>query len=288
MVGSRTDCIVGTKFRIIAATLKSITKPRFCKVREEPHGCSRRRCLRPRQAARSDHRPARRPACRRSSGRDQGDRHLPHRRVHPVGRRPRGAVSGDPRPRGRRHRRRCRRGRHDGEKGRPRHPALHPGMPQLPVVPVAQDQSVHRDPHHPGPGRDARRHVAVFARWQETAPLYGLLDLRQFHRAAGNRGGENPRRRAVRQGLLYRLRRHHRHRRGDQHRQGRAGRESDRVRARRHRAQRHPGAAARRRRHDHRRRSQPGQEGLGRALRHDALRQSEGGRRRPRRPSGRT
>ena len=41
-------------------------------------------------------------------------------------------------------------------------------------------------------------------------PLYGLLDLRQFHRAAGDRGGENPRGRAVRQGLLHRLRRHHR------------------------------------------------------------------------------
>ena len=33
-------------------------------------------------------------------------------------------------------------------------------------------------------------------------------------------------RRAVRQGLLYRLRRHHRHRRGDQHREGRARRQS--------------------------------------------------------------
>ena len=31
--------------------------------------------------------------------------------------------------------------------------------------------------------------------------------------------------RAVRQGLLHRLRRHHRRRRGDQHRQGRAGRQ---------------------------------------------------------------
>ena len=35
------------------------------------------------------------------------------------------------------------------------------------------------------------------------------------------------------------------------------------------------GAAPGRRRHDHRRRSQPGQEGLGRTLRHDAFRQSE-------------
>ena len=105
-------------------------------------------------------------------------------------------------------------GRDLGEKGRPRHPALHAGMPAVPVVPVAQDQPLHRDPRHAGPGRDARRHLALLARWQEAAPLHGLLDLRQFHRAAGNRGGENPRGRAVRQGLLHRLRRHHRHRRG--------------------------------------------------------------------------
>ena len=69
-----------------------------------------------------------------------------------------------------------------------------------------------------------------------------------------------------------------------QHRQGRARRQGDRVRPRRHRPQRHPGPAARRRRHDHRRRPQQRQEGVGRALRHDALRQPEGGRRRPRRP----
>ena len=135
---------------------------------------------------------------------------------------------------------------------------------------------------HPGPGRDAGRHLALLARRQEAAPLHGLLDLREFHRAAGDRGRENPRGRPVRQDLLHRLRRHHRHRRGDQHRQGRSRRQGDRVRARRHRAQRDPGAAARRRRHDHRRRHQQRQEGMGRTLRHDAFRQSEGGRRRAR------
>ena len=66
----------------------------------------------------------------------------------------------------------------------------------------------------------------------------GTLDLRELHRAAGDRGGENPRGRAVRQGLLHRLRRHHRHRRRHQHREGRARRQGDRVRPRRHRAQR--------------------------------------------------
>ena len=46
---------------------------------------------------------------------------------------------------------------------------------------------------------------------------------------------------------------------------------------RRYWTQCHPGPAACRRRHDHRRRHQQWQEGMGRALRHDPLRQSEGG-----------
>ena len=112
----------------------------------------------------------------------------------------------------------------------------------------------------------------------------GMLDLLELHGAAGDRGGQGPRGRALRQDLLHRLRRDDRHRRGAQHRQGGAGRQGHRVRARRHRPQRHPGPQARRRRHDHRRRHQQRQEGVGRALRHDALRQPEGGRRRPRRP----
>jgi NADPH:quinone reductase-like Zn-dependent oxidoreductase len=45
--------------------------------------------------------------------------------------------------------------------------------------------------------------------------------LRQLHRGARDRAGQDPRGRALRQGLLHRLRRHHRHRRGDLHRQGR-------------------------------------------------------------------
>ena len=46
------------------------------------------------------------------------------------------------------------------------------------------------------------------------------------------------------------------------------------------------GAAAGRREHDRRRGHQPGQEGMGRALRHDPFRQPEGGRGRPRAVSG--
>jgi Zn-dependent alcohol dehydrogenase len=76
----------------------------------------------------------------------------------------------------------------------------------------------------------------------------GCSDVCELHRAAGNRRCENPTGRAVRQGLLHRLRRHHRHRRGAQHREGDPRREMRGVRIGRHRAQRHSGVAARGRR----------------------------------------
>ena len=199
------------------------------------------------------------------------------------GGRSRGPVPGDPRPRGRGHRGRRRPGRHLAQEGRPRHPALHARMPPVQVLPLAQDQPLHRDPRDPGQGRDARRHQPLLARREDDPSLHGLLDLRQLHRAARDRGGEDPRGRAVRQGLLHRLRRHHRHRRGDQHREGGAGRQRRGVRPRRHRAQRDPGRAHGRRQQDHRRRHQPGAQAAGREVRHDALRQPEGSRRRPRR-----
>ena len=117
--------------------------------------------------------------------------------------------------------------------------------------------------------------------------LHGLLDVLELHGAAGNRGREDPRRRAVREGLLHRLRRDHRHRRGHQHREGRAGRERRRVRARRHRPQRDPGRAHGGRQQDRRRRHQPAAQVAGRAVRHDPLREPEGGQGGPRRLPGR-
>ena len=150
-----------------------------------------------------------------------------------------------------------------------------------------QDQPLPGDPRDPGPGPDAGRHARASAGRREDLPLHGHLDLRQLHRAAGDRGGQDPRGRAVRQGLLHRLRRHHRHRRGDQHRQGRAGRQRRRVRARRHRPERDPGRAPGRRQHDRRRRHQPRQGAARREVRHDALRQPEGGRGRSGALSGR-
>ena len=101
-----------------------------------------------------------------------------------------------------------------------------------------QIESVHRHPRHAGQGRDAGRHQPLPLRRRSGVPLHGLLDLRQFHRAAGNRARQSARGRAVRQDLLHRLRRHHRHRRRHQHRESLAGRQCRGVRARRHRAQR--------------------------------------------------
>ena len=107
-----------------------------------------------------------------------------------------------------------------------------------------------------GQGRDAGRHQPVSLRRRAGVSLHGLLDLRELHRAAGDRAREGPRGRAVRQDLLHRLRGDHRHRRRHLHRQGLAGRERGGVRPRRHRAQRDPGRPDGRRRQDHRRRHQ--------------------------------
>ena len=177
---------------------------------------------------------------------------------------PGGAVSRRARPRGRGNRARDRPWRDDAEGRRPRHSALHAGVPQLQDLPVAALQPVHGDPRNAGQGGHARRLQPLFLRGdrrQAAVPLHGLLDLRQFHGAAGNRARQGARGRAVRQDLLHRLRRHHRRRRGDLDGQGVAGRQCRGVRARRHRPQRHPGRAHGGRRQDHRRRHQPGAPG---------------------------
>ena len=93
-------------------------------------------------------------------------------------------------------------------------PLYTPECRSVPVLPVAQDQSLHGDPRHPGPGPDARRHQPLLDRQGQDLPLHGLLDLLELHRAARDRGGQGQSRRAVRHDLLHRLRRHHRHRRG--------------------------------------------------------------------------
>lgn len=46
-------------------------------------------------------------------------------------------------------------GRDLGETGRPRHPALHAGVPAVQKLPEPEDQSLHRDSRDAGQGRDA-------------------------------------------------------------------------------------------------------------------------------------
>jgi len=53
-------------------------------------------------------------------------------------------------------------------------------MPAVQVVPLPQDQSVHRHSLDAGQGRNARRHEPFLARRQAALPLHGVLDLRQF------------------------------------------------------------------------------------------------------------
>ena len=176
---------------------------------------------------------------------------------------PEGLFPADPRPRGRRHRARDRPGRGHAQAGRPRHPALHARVPAVQNLPVAPLQPLHRHPRDAGQGRDAGRHQPLPVRGDEpggiehAVPLHGLLDLRELHGAARDRAGEGARGRALRQDLLHRLRRHHRHRRRDLHGQGVAGRQRRGVRPRRHRPQRDPGRADGRRRQDRRRGPQP-------------------------------
>ncbi len=212
------------------------------------------------------------PKGRRGAGRNQGDRHLPYRQVHAFGRGSRGLVSRHPGSRRRGHRGRSRPRRHRAAQRRSCHPPLHARMPPVQVLPFGQDQSLHRDPHDPGQGRPARWHEPLLHRRQALAALHGMLDVCQLHGAARNCSGQGARGRALRQDLLHRLRRDHRHRCGDLHRQGRTGRQRRRVRPGRHRPERRAGRALGRRRQDCRGRPEPWPRSVGAQIRPDPLR----------------
>jgi Zn-dependent alcohol dehydrogenase len=47
-------------------------------------------------------------------------------------------------------------------------------------LPVTENQSLHRDPRDPRCGRDAGRHLALFARWQKNSSLYGCSTFANF------------------------------------------------------------------------------------------------------------
>ena len=160
------------------------------------------------------------PKCRRGVDRGQGHRRLPYRCLHPLGRGPRGAVPRHPRARGRRRccggRRRC------GERGagRSRDPPLRAGMPPVRLLPERQDQSLPVDPHDPGRRRHAGWVEPLLPRRRQDFSLHGHVDLRGIHGRLRIFGGKGSGRRALRQDLLHRLRRHHRRRRRHQHGEG--------------------------------------------------------------------
>ena len=62
--------------------------------------------------------------------------------------------------------------------------ALHAGMPAVQNLPVAAVQSVHLDPRDAGQRSHAGRDQPIPLRRRSGLPLYGLLDVFQFYRAA--------------------------------------------------------------------------------------------------------
>ena len=119
-----------------------------------------------------------RPQGRRSAGRDQGDGHLPHRRIHAVGGRPgrvcfppssgmrapaSSSMSGP--------------GVTSVKKGDHVIPLYTPECRQCPSCLSRKTNLCTADPRHAGSGRDAGRHLALLARRQEAAPLHGHVHV---------------------------------------------------------------------------------------------------------------
>ena len=97
-------------------------------------------------------------------------------------------------------------------------PLYTPECRQCKAAPRARPTSAPRSARRRGPGvmPDGTSRFSIGGK--KVHHYMGCSHVLELHRAARDRGGEDPRGRAVRQGLLHRLRRHHRHRRGDQHR----------------------------------------------------------------------
>jgi len=200
---------------------------------------------------------ARGTACRRVPGQAGRHRRVSHRCLHTFGQGPRGSLSRGARPRGRGGRGRGRRGRPLARGRRSRHPALHPRMQGVQILPLGQDESVRAHPRDSGQGTDARRLQPTLRAGQGAAPLHGHVDVRFVHGRARDRAREGAQRRAPRSHLSARLRSHDRHRRRAAHREGRARLERRGVRARRNRSLGDSGRGARGRGADHRRRHEP-------------------------------
>jgi hypothetical protein len=66
------------------------------------------------------------------------------------------------------------------EARRPRHPAVHARMPRVRVLPEPQDQPLPGDPQHPGPGPDARRHQPLLDRRQALLHYMGTSTFANY------------------------------------------------------------------------------------------------------------
>ncbi len=140
---------------------------------------------------------------------------------------------------------------------------------------------------HPGQGVDAGRHQPVFLRQGRHLPLHGMLHVLELHRSCLKSRWRNPRGRPFRQGVLHRLRRDHRDRSGDPYRQVEAGANVvvfglGGIGLNVVQGARMVGANK-----NHRRGFESGPQGVGREIRPDPLRQSQGSGRRSRRAPGR-
>ena len=160
-------------------------------------------------------------------------RRLPHRPLHGLGRRPVRLRADGARPRGRRRRRGGRRGR------RPRSRRATTSSPSSRRSAASASTAVDprtnlclaiREQQNKGYLPDGT--TRLLARRRADPPLHGHLDLRRVHGDAGDRAREDRPRGAARPRLPVRLRPLDRARRGDQHRQGRAGLDLRRLRRR--------------------------------------------------------
>ncbi len=171
--------------------LKSSCDRRTHSVTEGTHGSSRCSCPPGRQTTIHRDSTPRRPARGRGADRNEGDGHLPHRRVHLVGRRPGGDLSVGPRARRGRCGRRSRAGRELIEARKSRHSALCSGVPQLRVLHLGENQSVSSRAGNTGARAHARREQPLFDRQRDDLSLHGHVDVRPVHGRSGDRSRKN-------------------------------------------------------------------------------------------------
>ncbi len=152
---------------------------------------------------------------------DPGQRSVPHRPRSDPGL-ARVSAADRARPRGRRGRRSCRRRGHAGEARRPRDLFLESALRPLLLLRARPADPVRAVHPQPAERSAARRHVAHAPCRRTGAPLLGHLDACRIHGRAGVRRDRSAEGDSLRPRLHHRLRRHDRCRRGRAQGQGRS------------------------------------------------------------------